>query len=101
MWKVWTNLQTGKLMYNGATSNAESLSFIKSRMKVAQMLPSLSCKICSTTLSKFLAFGLFVLVSEISTIAHQWLVAKLRGHLRFVNTVQTKKRKEMHPSSQP
>ena len=71
-------------MYNGGISNFWPLSYIKSRMSVAQISQGLSYKICSTTSPKLFPFGSFVLVFEISAIIHQQLVAMLREHVRFV-----------------
>ena len=52
---------------------------------MAQIWQGLSYKIHSTTLPKFFTFGPFILVSGISVIIHQQLVAMLRGHVRFVH----------------
>ena len=57
---------------------------MKSRLDMAQILQSLSYKVCSTILRNFFAFGLFILVFEISIIIHQQHVAMIRGHMRLV-----------------
>ena len=49
---------------------------------MGQILQDLSCKVCSTILPKFSAFGLYILVFEIFAIIHQQVVAMLRGHMR-------------------
>ena len=46
---------------------------------MAQILHGFSCKVCSIILPEILAFGLFILVFEISAIIHLQLVAMLRG----------------------
>ena len=53
---------------------------------MAQTLRGLCYKICSAKLQRFFAFGLFILVFEISNSVRKQLliVVMLREHLRFV-----------------
>ena len=71
-------------MYNGGISSFQTdVVHKKSRMDMAQILQGLSHKICSIILPNFFAFGLSILVSEISAVIHQWLVAMIQGHMVF------------------
>ena len=73
-----------QMVQNGGILNFKLLLLIKRMMDVAQILQGLSYKVRFTTSPSFFAFGLFILVFEISAIIHQQLVAMLRRHLRFI-----------------
>ena len=55
-------------MYNDGISNFYSLLLIKRMMDIPQILQGLSYKVCPTISLDCFAFGLFILVFEISII---------------------------------
>ena len=60
-----------KVVHNGGSQNFEGSLFNKKTTYVAQILQSLSYKICSVILPKFNKFGLFILILDISAIMDQ------------------------------
>ena len=60
-----------KVVHNGGSPNFKALFFDKKTNYLAQILQSLSYKVCSIILSKFTTFGLFIPVLGTSAIIDQ------------------------------
>ena len=60
-----------KVVHNGGSPNFKGLLFDEKTTYMAQILQSVSYKVCSTVLPKFNTFGLFILIKGTSTIMDQ------------------------------
>ena len=60
-----------KVVHNGVSQNFRGLLFDKRSNCLAQILQSLSYKVCSITLPKFNTFGLFIPILGTSAIMDQ------------------------------